>query len=37
MNLTAYQNIAKMSHAWAFIPDKTLLVNLLYIKNTNKA
>ena len=24
MNLTAYQNIDKTSHAWALYPDKTL-------------
>ena len=37
MNLSAYQNIDKASRAWALYPDKTLLVNILYIKNTNKA
>ena len=37
MNLTAYQNIHKTSRAWALYPDKTLLVNILCIKNTNKA
>ena len=37
MNLTAYQNIDKMSRAWALYPIKTLLDNILYIKNTDKA
>ena len=37
MNLTAYQNIDKTSRAWALYPDKTVLVNILYMKNTEKA
>ena len=37
MSLTAYQNINKTSRVWALYPDKTLLVSILYIKNTNKA
>ena len=37
MNLTAYQNIDKTSRAWALYPDKTLLVNILYIEITEKA
>ena len=37
MSLTAYQNTDKTSHAWALYPDKTLLVSILYIKNTDKA
>ena len=37
MSLTAYQNINKTSRAWALNPDKTLLVSILYIKNTGKA
>ena len=36
-DLTAYQNTDKMSRVWALYPDKTLLVSILYIKNTNKA
>ena len=36
MSLTAYQNIDKTSHVWALYPDKTLLVSILYVKNTNK-
>ena len=37
MNLTAYQNIDKTSRAWALYPDRTLLVNILYIEITEKA
>ena len=37
MNLTAYQNIDKTSRVWALCPEKTLLVNILYVKNTDKA
>ena len=37
MSLTAYQNTNKMSRAWALYPDKTLLISILYIKNTDKA
>ena len=37
MSLAAYQNTDKTSRAWALYPDKTLLVNILYIKNTDKA
>ena len=37
MSLTAYQNTDKASRAWALYPDKTLLVSILYIKNTDKA
>ena len=36
MNLTAYQNIDKTSRAWALYAEKTLLVNILNIKNTDK-
>ena len=35
MNLTAYQNTDKTSRARALYPDKTLLVSILYIKNTD--
>ena len=35
MNQTAYQNTDKTSRVWALYPDKTLLVSILYIKNTN--
>ena len=37
MSLTAYQNTDKVSRPWALYPDKTLLVSILYIKNTDKA
>ena len=37
MNLTAYQNIDKTSRAKALYPEKTLLVNILCVKNTDKA
>ena len=37
MSLTAYQNTDKTSRVWALYPDKTLIVSILYIKNTNKA
>ena len=37
MNLTAYQNTDKKSRARALYPDETLLVSILYIKNTDKA
>ena len=37
MSLTAYQNTDKASHAWALYPDETLLISILYIKNTSKA
>ena len=37
MILTAYQNIDKTSRAWTLYPDKTLLINILCIKNTDKA
>ena len=37
MSLTAYQNTDETSRAWALYPDKTLLVSILYIKNTDKA
>ena len=33
----AYQNIDKTSPEWALYPTKTLLVNTLCIKNTDKA
>ena len=36
MSLAAYQNTDKTSRARALYPDKTL-VNLLYMKNTDKA
>ena len=32
MNLTAYQNVDKTTRAWVLHPDKTVLVNILYIK-----
>ena len=34
MSLTAYQNIDKTSRVGALYPDKTLLISILYIKNT---
>ena len=37
MNLTAYQNINKTSRARALYPNKTLLIYVLYIKNSDKA
>ena len=37
MSLTAYQNTDKKLRAWALYPDETLLVSILYIKNTDKA
>ena len=37
MSQTAYQNTDKASGAWALYSDKTLLVSILYIKNTDKA
>ena len=37
MSLTAYQNIDKTSRVRALYPDKTLLVGILYSKNTDKA
>ena len=37
MSLTAYQNTDKASRAWDLYPDKTLLVSILYIKNTDNA
>ena len=37
MSLTAYQNMYKVSCAWALYPDKTLLISIRYIKNTDKA
>ena len=36
MSLTAYQNTDKASCAWALYPDKTLLISIHYIKNTDK-
>ena len=35
MTQPAYQNIDKTSRAWALYPEKTLLVYILYIKNTD--
>ena len=35
MSLTTYQNTDKMS--WFLYPDKTLLISIFYVKNTNKA
>ena len=37
MSLTAHQNYDKTSRAWSLYPDKTLLVSILYLKNTDKA
>ena len=37
MSLKAYQNTDKKSRAWALYPDKTLLVSVFYIKNSDKA
>ena len=37
MSLTAYQNTDQTTRAWALYPDKTPLVSILYIKNTDKA
>ena len=37
MSLIAYQQTDKTSPAWALYPDKTFLVSILHIKNTNKA
>ena len=32
MSLTTYQNTDKTSRVWAFYPDKTLFVSILYAK-----
>ena len=37
MSQTAYRNKDQVSRACALYPDKTLLVSILYIKNTDKA
>ena len=37
MSQTAHQNTDKVSPAWALYHDKTLLVSILYINNTDKA
>ena len=37
MSQTAYQNTNKASDAWALYPDETLLISILYVKNTDKA
>ena len=36
-DLKAYQNTDETSRAWALYPEKALLVNVLHIKNTDKA